>query len=226
MALNSLWKALTSTIGQKLVVGLTGILLIGFVISHLAGNLLIYLGMDAYNEYAHALHAKEELLLAAEIGLLIVFILHVVISIKVSIQHKKARANEYAVFRSKQGKSPITPSSLMLVSGIIVLGFILLHLADLRFNLRHAVSNEVQPATHTLLVLQDPISATVYFFGSLFLGWHLWHAFQSAFQTYGLDHARYTPWIKKIGIALAVVLALGFASFPVWGILTKLGVLP
>lgn len=83
----------------------------------------------------------------------------------------------------------------------------------------------VQPATHALLVLQDPISAIVYFFGSLFLGYHIWHAFESVFQTYGLNHNRYTPWVKKISIVLAIILAVGFASFPVYGILIRLGVL-
>jgi len=222
--LNSLWKVLSSTIGHKLIIGFTGVFLIIFVIAHLSGNLLLYVGLEAYNDYAYALHKNESLLHAVEIILLALFVTHILMAISVSRQHKKARPDKYAQHRSKQERSKVTPSAVMLVSGIIVLGFLLLHLADLRFDLRHSVPPSVEPAEHTLLVLQDPISAIVYFFGSLFLGWHIWHAFESVFQTYGLNHPRYTPLLKNIGILLAIILAIGFASFPVLGILLKYGV--
>jgi succinate dehydrogenase / fumarate reductase cytochrome b subunit len=220
-----LGKNLSSSIGKKWIVGLTGLGLVLFVISHLGGNLLLYLGMEQYNAYAHGLHSKEFLLHIAEVGLLIFFVVHILLAIQVSRENRKARPVDYALRRSKQDRGRFNSSNIMLFSGTLVLAFVLLHLADLRFNLRHRVGPEVEPATHTLLVLQDPISGTVYFFGSLLLGYHLWHGIQSVFQTYGLNHHRYTPWIKKIGIALAVLLGLGFASFPVWGLLIKLGVL-
>lgn len=222
--MNSLGKNLSTNIGRKWIIGITGAGLILFVISHLTGNFLLYVGLEDYNEYARALHSNETLLHIIEVGLLVVFLIHIGLAIKVSREHRRARPQSYAMHRSKQGHSKIYASSIMIYSGLVVLGFVLLHLADLRFNLRHPVAPGVQPASHTLLVLQDPISGSVYFFGSLFLGYHLWHAFESVFQTYGLNHHRYTPWIKKIGIALAIILGVGFASFPVWGLLIKLGV--
>lgn len=225
MVLAAKIKLFSSSLGQKLIIGLTGVGLILFVLAHLSGNLLLYLGMEAYNEYAHTLHANGWLLHIAEIGLLFVFLIHIALAIKVTRAHRRARPQGYQKHQSKQGECKTTPSAIMIVSGFIVLGFVLLHLADLRFNLRNPVGPDVEPATHTLLVLQDPISAVVYFLGSLFLGYHIWHAFQSVFQTYGLNHHRYTPWVKKAGKILAIVLALGFASFPVWGILIRLGVL-
>ncbi len=218
-------QTLGSTLGQKLLMAITGLGLILFVIGHLTGNLLLYLGMDAYNEYAYALHANENLLHVVEIGLLLLFVGHIYFAIKVSREHRKARPQGYAMRRSKQNRSPLYASNIMLFSGLIILGFVLLHLADLRFNLRHTVGPGVEPATHTLLVLQDPISGTVYFLGSLFLGYHLWHAFESLFQTFGWNHPRYTPWIKRLGILLAIILGVGFASFPVWGLLLRLGVI-
>lgn len=194
------------------------------MVGHLSGNLLLYLGFENYNAYAAELHSNEILLHIVEVALLLTFLIHISLAIKVSREHRQARPEHYKMHRSKQGKTRFTASSIMLISGSIVLAFLLLHLADLRFNLRHHVASGVSPASHTLLVLQDPISGTVYFLGSLFLGWHIWHAFQSVFQTYGLNHNRYTPWIKKIGIVLAIILGLGFASFPVWGLLVRLGV--
>ncbi len=223
--MNSLKKAFSTSIAQKYLVGITGFFLILFVLGHLAGNLLLYVGLDVYNSYAHSLHKNQSLLYVVELILLTLFVLHVSMAVRVSRKNRQARPQDYAMRQSKQGRTSMAPSNVMLISGSVVLGFILLHLSDLRFNLRHPVAPGAEPATHTLLVLQDPISATVYFFGSLLLGWHLWHAFESMFQTYGLNHPYYTPKIRKLGIILAVALGLGFASFPVYGILLRLGVL-
>ncbi len=222
--MRSLWKALSSSIGQKVVIAITGLGLIGFLITHLAGNLLLYLGFEHYNAYAKTLHANP-LLPIAEVGLLLLFILHIALAIKVSNDNRQARGHAYVVKKSKQGKSSITASSIMLFSGVIVLGFILLHLADMRFHLRHHFEDTVSPAALTFSVLLDPVSSIVYLFGSLFLAYHLWHAFQSVFQTLGLNGPRFTPLVKKIGVILALILGLGFASFPIWAYLKNTGVL-
>jgi len=218
-------KTLGSSIGKKLVMGLTGFLLIGFVVVHLAGNLLLYAGFENYNVYAHKLHGTS-LLLGAEIGLLILFVLHVFYALQTSLENRRARPEGYVKSKSKQDRSPVNASAIMFVSGAIILGFVILHLADMRFALRLAGPAEEDPASRTFRVLQNPISATVYFFGSIFLGYHLWHGFQSVFQTFGLRHPRYTPLIRGFGIFLAILLALGFASFPVWANLKKWGILP
>ncbi len=222
--LNWLIKALGSSIGRKFVMGLTGLLLIGFVIVHLAGNLLLYVGIEDYNNYAHALHSKPGLVLVAEIGLLALFLAHILIAVGITRENRAARPEGYQMRRSKQNRTAATPSALMFVSGAILLGFILLHLADFRFHLRNPGPDGEEPFAKALRLLQDPVSAGVYFVGSLFLGWHLVHGFQSVFQTLGWNHPKYTPLIKKAGVALAVVLALGFASFPVWAMLKKYGV--
>lgn len=205
--------------------GLTGLLLIGFVVVHLAGNLLLYVGFEDYNHYAHTLHSKPGLVFVAEIGLLALFLSHIFIAIQITRENRIARPEAYQVRRSKQRLSPATPSALMFVSGALILGFVLLHLADFRFHLRNPGPDGEEPFTKALRLLQDPLSAGVYFVGSLFLGWHLKHGFQSVFQTLGLNHPKYTPWIKALGITLAIVLALGFASFPVWAMLKKYGVM-
>lgn len=222
--MRTLWKALSSSIGQKVVIAITGLGLIGFVVTHLAGNLLLYLGFDKYNAYAHTLHSNP-LLPIAEVGLLTLFVLHIALAIKVSRDNRSARQQSYVMKKSKQGKSSVTASSIMLFSGIVVLGFVLLHLADMRLHLRHADLNFGSPAERTYLVLLDPISSVVYLLGSLFLGYHLWHAFQSLFQTFGLNGKRFTPLVKKIGVLLAIFLGLGFASFPIWAYLKNTGVL-
>jgi len=204
--------------------GLSGFLLIGFVIIHLSGNFLLYIGFEDYNHYAHSLHATR-LLYAAEVILLVLFFAHIYYAFLTTRENRKARLIPYEMKKSKQDKAPWTPSAVMFISGAIVLAFILLHLADFRFELRNAGATGEDPALRALRKLQDPITASVYFVGSLFLGWHLLHGFQSVFQTFGLNHPKYTPWIKRLGILLAIIIGLGFASFPVWAFLKKWGIL-
>jgi len=224
--LNWLSSALTSTVGRKWVMGLTGFFLIGFSLIHLAGNLLLYVGDGAYNHYAHRLHANPSLVLVAEIILLILFGAHIFLGFQLTIANRRARPDSYAMRRSKQGNTKATPSATMFVTGALILGFVLLHLADFRFHLRNPGPSDEEPFVKALRLLQDPVTATVYFLGSLLLGWHLWHGFQSAFQSLGLRHPKYTPLIYKFGVAIALLLGLGFASFPVWAFLKKFGVLP
>ena len=208
-----------STIVQKVVIGLSGLALCGFLVAHLAGNLLIYLpegNYEAYNEYAHALHANP-LLPVAEIVLYIFFLAHIAITIRAVLANRAARPDGYAVKRSKRGKSAVTPHNVMHITGLVVLAFLVLHLLDLRFDVRFPASAYAEPSDRALAVLKDPLSAGLYTVGSLLLGYHLWHGFQSGFQTLGAQHPRVTPALKTLGIVFAIVVAVGFASFPVWG---------
>lgn len=219
-ALLSNWfiRALSTTVGQKLVMGATGLLLCGFLTVHLAGNLLLFQGAEHYNKYAHKLH-ENELLPVAEAGLLVLFLLHIILAFTTTRVNTDARAVGY---RDKQSKLKnalsIQPHNYMFVTGVIVLGFLLLHLSDMRlaeWEFRFKFDPAALPADNALQVLRDPISATVYILGSVVLGFHLLHGFQSAFRSLGLNHPKYTPYIEKFGMLFAVLIGLGFASLPV-----------
>ena len=221
-ACSSFWliKALSTSIGQKIVMAITGLALCGFLIVHLGGNLLLYVGAPQYNHYAHRLHAQEALLLVAEIGLLVTFLLHIWLALKTSSENTAARPTEYAMRQSKMDQGPLAgpPSAIMLVTGVIVLGFLLVHLSDFRlFDLRHKASvPNPFPYLRALTILRDPISAIVYFVGSIALGYHVLHGVESAFQTLGLNHPKYTPIVKSLSKIFALIVALGFGSFPIW----------
>lgn len=215
----------SSSIGKKLVMGVTGLLLIGFVLVHLSGNFLLYLGFDKYDQYAHTLHSTF-LIYYAEVVLLLLFCGHIFYAFQTLLENRRARPEKYRLKKSKQDKFRWTSSSVMFFSGAIVLGFILLHLAEFRFELRLPGPAGEEPAVRTLRILQNPLSASVYFMGSVFLGYHLLHGFQSLFQTLGFRHSRYSPWITRLGTLIAVAAALGFASFPVWAWLKKWEILP
>ena len=201
--------------------GLTGLLLCGFLVAHLAGNLLLFAGAKPFNEYAHALHAQWELIAVAEFGLVVLFLAHVYLAVVTTYGNFRARSNHYVVHQSKVSGRVIGANTWMFASGAVVLGFVILHLIDLRLGLRSSLhyspeSDFEAPFKNTLAALSDPISRTVYFIGAIILGVHLSHGFASAFQSLGLNHPKYTPLIKIIGKIFAIVIAVGFASIVVF----------
>lgn len=209
--------------------GITGLLLCGFLVTHLAGNLLLFVGADAYNEYAHALHSKGALLLVAEIGLLLLFLCHIYLAFATTKENRAARGPvRYSKSNSKIEDRTIdarfTPSSWMFVSGAVVLGFVLMHLYDFRFEMRGDIDYTGTTELHgeqvadafgkAERILATPFTKVVYGIGCLFLGWHLGHGFSSAFQSLGVNHPKWNPIIRYAGIAFAIIVAAGFAAFP------------
>ena len=214
------FRLLTSSIGQKFVLGLTGLLLCGFVAAHLAGNLLLFAGAKPFNDYAHKLHEQWELLAIAETGLFVLFVLHVYLAFATSIGNAKARQENYSVKQPKVPGRIIGANTWMFASGSVVLGFVLLHLIDLRIgvelvNLRGFKYAGKTPYEQTVMVLSDPISGIVYTLGAIVLGVHLSHGFSSAFQSLGLNHPKYMPLIKLVGRIFAIVVAVGFAAIAI-----------
>jgi succinate dehydrogenase / fumarate reductase cytochrome b subunit len=215
-----LFRVAATTVGQKVLMGLTGLGLCGFLVVHLAGNLLLYRGQHHFNEYARKLH-EWELLPLLEVGLFGLFVLHLLLALTTSARNRAARPVEYAVQESKlpPGLLVLQPHNFMLLTGFVVLAFLLLHLSDLRFHAvlrRVPVSEGATAAEHALAVLRDPLSAGMYVVGSLFIGLHVWHGFQSGFRSIGFHHPKYTPALRMLSAVLAVVLGLGFASLPIW----------
>lgn len=222
--LNLVWahRLITSSIGRKFVMAVTGLLLCGFLVGHLAGNLLLFAGEAAFDKYAAFLHSNE-LLPLAEAGLLVLFLAHVYLAFVTTLENREARKVAYARKESKlpERSMAFPPSNWMFISGSVVLAFVLLHLADLRMGVRPDIAyppwDEHAPRMYemTVRVLSNPISRVVYIIGTVFLGFHLSHGFSSAFQSMGLSHPKYTPLIKAVGLVFAVVIGVGFASLPV-----------
>jgi succinate dehydrogenase / fumarate reductase cytochrome b subunit len=136
--LNWLRCALSSSVGKKFLMAITGLLLCGFLVVHLAGNLLLFAGPEAYNAYAYKLHENENLLHVAETGLALIFCAHLYLAFSLSAGNRIARGRGYAENKSKRQDliSNARPDKWMLISGIALLGYILLHLADFTLELR------------------------------------------------------------------------------------------
>ncbi len=214
--LNLKWvlRLLNSSIGRKFVMGATGLLLCGFLVAHLAGNLLLFVGQKAFDHYAHTLHSQEWLPFA-EAGLLVLFLAHIYLAFATTKDNKSARSVEYGVKQTKiRGKilEIPSPSNWMFASGAVVLGFLILHLIDLRLGLRPDVAqfDEAEAYRNTIEVVSNPYSRLIYGVGVIFLGFHLSHGFAAAFQSLGFSHPKYTPTIKLAGKIFAIAIAAGF----------------
>ena len=214
-----LLKAFKSSIGQKFVMAITGLLLCGFLVVHLAGNVLLYVGPEAYDHYAHQLHSNEKLLLIAEIGLYALFFLHIYFAFSTKAMNTQARKTGYLEKQSKieEGKlSVFRAQNWMFLSGSIVLAFLILHISDFKFELRMSDVSEMEPYEKAVRILRNGVSLLIYTVGPLILAIHLSHGVQSAFQTLGWNHPKYNKLIRVGGSVFAWVVGLGFASFPIW----------
>lgn len=223
--LASLLSIFDSTPGRKIVMGLTGLGLVGFTIGHLLGNLSLFFGTDAFNAYAHKLEKLGPILYAVEFGLLAVFIFHIVFALTVTAQNKKARGGAYVAKGSAGKPSRKNASSQsMIYTGIILMVFVIAHVWMFKFGPNVAegyVTNLHGEPVRDLYALvvnsfKNPMITLGYTAVMILLGLHIRHGFWSAFQSLGAYHPRYTPLIYTLGVILAVSLAIGFIAMPAW----------
>lgn len=199
----------------------TGVALGLFLITHLAGNFLLIVGPDAFNKYAYAL-TSTPLIYVAEAGLVFVFGLHVFLAFKLSQENRKARPQQYYM-RKKTGLGGNIASSNMIISGLVILIFLVLHLLHFKFGETHytTVDGVRMRDLHRTVVeyFQNPIGAFWYVLAMGVMIFHLFHGFQSSFQTVGVNSPTYTKWIVRGGHALSYLLGAGFAGLAIWGYL-------
>lgn len=218
-----------STIFRKMMMGICGAVWMGFVFTHMAANLLILYSAEAYNKYSHALVSNKPLLYSAEAILLIALIGHVYLGISITIANRRANKkvklfpNKYAMAPAAN-KKPRFGSKTMGLQGSVILAFIILHLITFKYGPAEAEGYTVvydgimMRDMHRLVVevFQSPGYVFWYSICLVLLGIHLWHGFWSVFQTYGINHPRYTPILKKAGYLYAFVVAAGFLVQPIY----------
>ena len=204
-------RFLTSSIGKKTFMALTGLGLVGFLVVHLAGNLTLYASNEAFNAYAETLESYGILLNIAEVGLLGLFAVHIAVALRLSNENKNARPTAYQV-RNSMGRKSIGSSS-MLITGLIIGAFVVIHVIDFRIAKLTGDIDDLALAVRERL--GSPVGASIYLVGIIALGVHLSHAIQSAFQTLGGNHPKWSPILQGAARGLAAILTLGFASFPV-----------
>ena len=201
-----------STIGKKAVMALTGLVLFGFLIAHMLGNLQIFLGPAVMNHYAETLHGNPALLWTVRTVLLISVVLHIWSSVQLSLLKKDARPIAYVKYKPLQSS---WASRTMMLSGPIIAAFVLFHLL-------HLTTGTIHPQFVPLHAYENLVNgflvvpfALVYIAVMVFIGFHLSHGAWSMFQSVGFSHPRYTPVIRRLAAVVAWVLIAGFISLPV-----------
>ena len=214
-------KFLNSSIGKKFMMAVTGSFLLIFLIIHLVGNITLFFGPGAFNAYVSALDLIKPLIRVIEVVLLGAFVLHIFNGLKLWLENKRARGITYKVNGSKENSTIF--SRTMAISGSIILIFLVSHLATFfwRFNVHDPMGLATHHQYYDVVVyfLSMWWYSILYVVAMIFLGYHLNHGFQSAFQTFGWNHNRYFPVIEKIGTIYAIIMALGFASMPIYFLL-------
>jgi succinate dehydrogenase / fumarate reductase cytochrome b subunit len=217
-----------STIGKKLLNGLTGLLLCGFIVGHLIGNLLLLVGQEAFNEYAYFLHTLGHgaAVPIMEVGLVLVFGAHAVSGISVALARRRARPDGYAMSAHAGGSSRKTVASRsMIITGSVLLVFVVAHVAQFKYGVGQLREYpDVMIDGHASLDLYSRVvdwfnwapMAGLYVVVMLMLGTHLRHGFWSGFQSLGINNPRYMPLIHTVGIAFAALMAVGFLLIPVY----------
>lgn len=209
---------LNSSIGKKFLMAITGSFLIIFLIIHLIGNITLFFGPDAFNGYVKALDTIKPLIRVIEVVLLAAFVFHIYNGVRLWIENKKARPVNYKVNGSTDNTTIF--SRTMFVSGSIIFIFLVLHLGTFfwRFNVHDPMNLASQHEYYKIVThfFQYWWYVLVYVIAMVLLGFHLNHGFQSAFQTFGWNNKKYTPFIKKLGTLYAIIMAVGFASMPIY----------
>lgn len=213
---NVLW----SSVGKKVLTGLTGIALIGFLVAHLLGNLTIYMGPEALNGYAAFLASIFDgwFVILFEVGLLALFLVHIVAAVAVSVVDKnRARPVKYRKSVDAGGKSHKTFSSTtMIFTGIIVFVFVVIHVWMFKFNVHHPEHGHPDYYRTVVTAFKNPLIAGAYVLVMALIGFHLRHGFWSAFQSIGWNNDAWIGLLYGLGLVVALLLAVGFLLLPVY----------
>jgi succinate dehydrogenase / fumarate reductase cytochrome b subunit len=221
--MNWFLKFFSSSIGKKLLMSLTGLFLILFLVVHLAGNLQLLKndGGESFNLYAKFM-TSNPLIKLISYGNYFFILLHAFVGIALWISNRKSKGQKYAASTSK---TDVTwASKNMALLGTLILAFIIMHMGDFWLKMK---TGKLQATTYSgvevtnlyervAAAFSDPVVVAFYVVGMLVLSFHLWHGFQSAFQTLGINNKKYTPLIKLAGKGFSLIIPALFAFIPLY----------
>lgn len=204
----------STTIGKKAALAVSGMVLFGFVVGHMLGNLQIFLGPETFNGYAESLKSKPPLLWGVRLTLLISVVVHIALAFDLYSRSLAARAVGY---RQKRNVVTSYAAATMKYSGPILLLYIVFHLAHFTapgLSLGGVPFSHTDPYTNFVSSFKVPWVAGVYVLANLFLGMHLYHGSWSLFQSLGLSHPSYNGVRQRLAISLALMVTFGNVLMP------------
>jgi len=220
--MNWFTNLLTSTLGRKLLMALTGLFIILFLVVHLIGNLqlLKHDGGHAFNVYAQFMTSNPLIKIISYVNYTLILV-HVIWAIMLTARNRSARGSEgYAVSKN----SSAWTSRNMGILGSLIFVFLVIHLKNFWVRMHWGPIDTVPYDGQTVKDLytivadayRDPVYVILYVVSMLIVGFHLWHGFASSFQTLGLNHPKYNPAIRFVGRAFAIIVPALFALIPIW----------
>ena len=219
--MGSIASAFSSSIGKKLIMGLTGLFLISFLLVHCFLNAFVFFDNTGvlFNEGAHFM-ATNWIIRAMEIVLMVGLLLHIVQGLRLTFQNQAARPVKYAYTNGNANSKWYSRSMGLL--GTLLLIFLIVHLSQFWVVSRFTGIPTVDANGHEDLyavmkeTFKDIWIDLLYVLAMVSLAYHLLHGFASAFQTLGWNHKKYTPIIKAVGVGFSIIIPLLFAAMPVW----------
>lgn len=209
---------LKNSIGQKIVVALTGLGLCLFVFIHMLGNLFILAGPSAYNKYAHNLH-EFPLLVPLEIGLLSFFLAHILLAVLLMIKNKKSQGSVGYSQRAKASKKLPLVHRFLWFQGAVLMVFLILHLLSFKFGPHYETLLEGEPVRDIYRLVVEEFKKPLYTIGYSFVLFilfiHLWRGLTASLETLGLGRPGYLALIKKLSLLFALAVSFGFLM-PIW----------
>jgi succinate dehydrogenase / fumarate reductase cytochrome b subunit len=210
-------RVFSSSVGTKILIGLTGLALVLYLAIHVAGNAMVFFGPSFFNKYAYTLESNP-LIPIIEIGLLLIFLMHVYKTVTMFLSNQQARPVAYVKKKYAGAPSRKTlASSTMIFSGLWLLIFIIIHVRAFRYGIEYEWAEGGRDLYRLEMDnFRNPLIVAFYVVSMLIVGSHLWHGFSSAFQSLGADNPRWTPRVLVAGKAFAVVVAAAFIVIALW----------
>src|SRR5215813_13468055 len=218
-------RPLSSSVGTKIVIGLSGLFLVLYLLIHVGGNLLVFFGPQVFNRYAYNMEVRNPTLPILEIIILVGFLIHIFKTIRMYLANAAARPVSY-VKKERAGYTgrKSFASSTMIFGGLWIIIFLIIHVKAFRFSPETPWSGGGRDLyQQEMAVFANPLMTAFYIVSMLVVGSHLWHGVSSGFQSLGLVHPQVTPKLLTAGKVLAVLIAGGFIVIAAWAYITQGG---
>jgi len=211
-------RVFNSSVGTKLLIGLSGLFLVLYLVIHVVGNVLVFFGPDVFNRYAYNMEVRNPTLPILELAILVGFLAHIYKTVTMFLKNQQARPVRYV--QKKRAGLPSRKSfasSTMIASGLWVLVFLVLHVKAFRFSPETPWQGGGRDLYgQEMAVFVNPFMVLFYLISMVLIGSHLWHGFSSAFQSLGVDYPRWTPRLLVTGRVVAVRISGTFFVIALW----------
>ncbi|NOZ75124.1 MAG: succinate dehydrogenase cytochrome b subunit [FCB group bacterium] len=215
--MNWFFQFINSSVGKKITMATTGLLLCLYLVIHLLGNLFLFAGPEAFNAYVEGLSSLKPLVRFIEVILTLIFLGHILNALQLTLNNRKS-SGETSYTRYEANSVSAVSSRFMGVTGSIIFIFLVVHLQTIWFTFQthHEEGQFYQVVTGNEIGFGNPVYAIFYLVAVFLLGFHLRHGFQSAFQTFGIRYNKYGKLIEAIAVLFWLIIPVGFATIPIY----------